>query len=218
MSQMWENVRAGLGWSLRDMRTRHFASHRESCQPGRCIHWSKSLLPTSFGVCNCFLSFRGCWKMSELGWDGHSVICGNSDFMHKLDILPVTGKLNLETVFVDPNHFCQNHLAYLIVSFRFLDVEKYASQAGMVTSWDVVTLTLCANLTFRQSPGNSTWRLYSLIQNHFCQHHLACVIIFFRFWDVKKMSKIGCNGHSVTMWLPRLHMMRKFSLNGSHEN
>ena len=44
--------------------------------------------------------------MSDLGWDGHSVIYGNPDYMRKIDISPVTGKLSLATVFVDSNHFC----------------------------------------------------------------------------------------------------------------
>ena len=44
--------------------------------------------------------------MSDLGWDGHSVIYGNPDYMRKIDILPVIGKLSLVTVFVDSNHFC----------------------------------------------------------------------------------------------------------------
>ena len=54
--------------------------------------------------------------MSDLGWDGHSVIYGTPDNMRKIDISPVTGKISLATVFVDSNHFCWHGLAYVIVS------------------------------------------------------------------------------------------------------
>ena len=59
-----------------------FAGHRETLST-EFIRRFKLLFPMSFGVCSRCLSFLGCGKMSELGCDAHSTLCGQADFCAK---------------------------------------------------------------------------------------------------------------------------------------